>query len=82
MFEKEMPVGNPIEFEENILDTEIIKQVKINYPDYFQEPMAAGPLPYGFFEVESPKDLFIPILQKRFKIKNAGGFRTIAPLGT
>jgi hypothetical protein len=78
MFEKEMPVGNPIEFTGNILDSEIIKQLKINYPNYFQEDMQ----PYGFFEVEveSPKDLFVPILQKRFKIKNKG-FRTIAPLG-
>lgn len=73
----ELPVGDPIEFEGNILDLDIRKQLKDNYPDYFQDTP-----PYGFFEVdvESPKDLFIPILQKRIKILNKG-FRTIAPLG-
>lgn len=38
--------------------------------------------PYGFFEVEieSPKDLFYPILQTR--VQTSEGFRTVAPLGS
>ncbi len=35
---------------------------------------------FGFFEVEAPKNMKVPLLQTRLKTKN--GDRTVAPLGT
>lgn len=58
-----MPTGNPIYFEGDILKHEHEEK------------------PYGFFEVivETPKDLKIPLLQKRIKINNV--IKTVTPLG-
>jgi hypothetical protein len=76
MATKEMPIGDPIEFNGNIFESDIVNELKINYPEYFEDK------PFGFFEVEveSPKEMNIPIIQKRIKIINKG-YRTIAPLG-
>lgn len=62
----DMPVGNPVFFEGNILDFEKDPQKR----------------PFGIFnvEIEAPKDLKMPLLQLRCKTKN--GTKTIAPVGT
>jgi len=64
-----MPVGKPVYFEGDILKT-----ISSLYPTHNEKP-------FGIFEVdiESPKDIKIPILQTRIKTKN--GYRTIAPVG-
>lgn len=68
-----MPTGYPIQFEGNILDNEIYDIVANTFN--LNER-------YGFFEsnIETHKDLFIPIILKKIKIDKVG-YRTIAPLG-
>ena len=63
-----MPVGNPTIFEGDI---------SLIGPDSGYNLMNK---PFGFFEVEAPKNMKIPILQTRLKTKY--GYRTIAPVGT
>ena len=66
-----MPVGKPVYFEGDILNT-----ISRLYPTDTQKEK-----PFGIFEVdiESPKDIKIPLLQTRIKTKN--GYRTISPIG-
>lgn len=71
MASQKLPIGQPVQFEGDILNSELL-----NILDYSGE----NKKPYGFFEVEAPKDLNIPILQLRHKFKNIG-HRTIATLG-
>jgi hypothetical protein len=67
MKEKNMPIGNPIYFNGDIL--------------YVYDYLGLE-RPFGFFEVEikAPDNMKIPLLQT--KIQTKSGFRTIAPLGT
>jgi len=73
MLNNPMPVGNPIEFEGNILDNEIYNIVCKSLG--LKER-------YGFFDcdIEAPKDLHIPVLLKRMKLDTVG-YRTLAPVG-
>ena len=66
-----MPCGEPIYFEGDILNPNIIKLSHIGEDK-----------PFGIFEVdiECPLDIKIPLLQTRVKTKK--GTRTIAPVGT
>jgi hypothetical protein len=73
MVNNPMPVGYPILFEGNILDDEVYKLVQKSFN--LKER-------YGFFEsqINTPDNLFIPILLKRNKLDKVG-YRTLAPLG-
>lgn len=59
-----MPVGNPIYFEGNILDKEVLKLFNIGDSN-------GEKIPFGFFEceIEAPKNLKHPILQLRLNKK-------------
>lgn len=65
MKEFPMPIGSPIYFEGDIINTYLGGQEK----------------PFGIFEVEieAPLDIKIPLLQTRTKIN--GAYRTISPIG-
>lgn len=73
MLNDPMPVGNPIQFEGDILDKKIFNEFAKTFK--LEEK-------FGFFEanIETPSSLNAPILLKRMKFKDIG-FRTVAPLG-
>jgi hypothetical protein len=71
MKEFPMPSDNPVYFEGDIMKT-------YNH----NNDLADLDKPFGIFEVdiETPKDIKIPLLQTKVKVKN-GTYRTIAPIG-